>query len=208
MNLVTGIADAGMDSVPVLAITGQVPSGVIATDAFQESDVVGVMLPIAKQTYMPLTVDTLEETIHEASTWPPRGGADRWWWTSPRTSNSRKPDRPIGSIPAPIRPTCRGFYYSPKPDRERLRQAVGMINRSERPIILCGHGVIAGRASAALRTFAERAHIPVAFTLHGLSALPMDHSAEPRDGRDARHGGGQPGPVECRSDSLLRDAFR
>ena len=66
MNLVTGIADAGMDSVPLLAITGQVPTGVIATDAFQESDVVGVMLPLAKQTYMPLTVAEIEETIHEA----------------------------------------------------------------------------------------------------------------------------------------------
>jgi glyoxylate carboligase len=66
MNLVTGIADANMDSVPVLAITGQVPTGVIATDAFQESDVVGVMMPLTKQTYMPLAVDEIEATIHEA----------------------------------------------------------------------------------------------------------------------------------------------
>jgi hypothetical protein len=63
MNLVTGIADANMDSVPVLAITGQVPTGVIATDAFQESDVVGVMMPLTKQTYMPLSVNDIEETI-------------------------------------------------------------------------------------------------------------------------------------------------
>ena len=60
MNLVTGIADANMDSVPVLAVTGQVPTGVIATDAFQESDVVGVMMPLTKQTYMPLSVDEIE----------------------------------------------------------------------------------------------------------------------------------------------------
>ena len=66
MNLVTGIADANMDSVPVLAITGQVPTGVISTDAFQESDVVGVMMPLTKQTYMPLSVDEIETTIHEA----------------------------------------------------------------------------------------------------------------------------------------------
>ncbi|MGA9234570.1 MAG: thiamine pyrophosphate-binding protein, partial [Desulfobacterales bacterium] len=66
MNLVTGIADAGMDSVPLVAITGQVPTGVIATDAFQESDVVGVMMPLTKQTYMPLSVETIEESIHEA----------------------------------------------------------------------------------------------------------------------------------------------
>lgn len=66
MNLVTGIADAIMDSVPAITITSQVPSGVIATDAFQESDVVGVMMPLTKQAYMPLSVDKIEETIHEA----------------------------------------------------------------------------------------------------------------------------------------------
>jgi acetolactate synthase-1/2/3 large subunit len=66
MNLVTGIADANMDSVPVLAVTGQVATAVIATDAFQESDVVGVMMPLTKQTYMPLSVDEIETTIHEA----------------------------------------------------------------------------------------------------------------------------------------------
>ncbi|MBT7889083.1 MAG: acetolactate synthase large subunit, partial [Deltaproteobacteria bacterium] len=66
MNLVTGIADALMDSVPILAITGQVASTVIATDAFQESDVVGVMMPLTKQCYMPLSVEEIEETIHEA----------------------------------------------------------------------------------------------------------------------------------------------
>ena len=175
MNLVTGIADASMDSVPVLAITGQVPSGVIATDAFQESDVVGVMMPITKQTYMPLTVESSKRPFMKRFTWLLPGGAGRWWWTSPRMFSSRKPDRNIGLIPTPMCPTCRGFTTRPKPDRERLRQAVGLINHSERPIILCGHGVIAGRASAALLAFAERAHIPVAFTLHGLSALPMDH---------------------------------
>ena len=66
MNLVTGVADAHMDSVPIVAITGQVATGVIATDAFQESDVVGVMMPICKQTYMPLSAEEIEKTIHEA----------------------------------------------------------------------------------------------------------------------------------------------
>ena len=176
MNLVTGIADAGMDSVPVLAITGQVPSGVIATDAFQESDVVGVMMPIAKQTYMPLTVDTLEETIHEAYYVASTGRGGPVVVDIPKDVQLQETGPAYRFDPRTYTPDLPGFYYSPKPDRERLRQAVGMINRSERPIILCGHGVIAGRASAALRIFAERAHIPVAFTLHGLSALPMDHA--------------------------------
>jgi acetolactate synthase I/II/III large subunit len=176
MNLVTGIADAGMDSVPVLAITGQVPSGVIATDAFQESDVVGVMMPIAKQTYMPLTVDTLEETIHEAYYVASTGRGGPVVVDIPKDVQLQETGPAYGFDSRTYTPDLPGFYYSPKPDRERLRQAVSMINRSERPIILCGHGVIAGRASMALRTFAERAHIPVAFTLHGLSALPIDHA--------------------------------
>jgi acetolactate synthase I/II/III large subunit len=175
MNLVTGIADAGMDSVPVLAITGQVPSGVIATDAFQESDVVGVMLPIAKQTYMPLTVDTLEETIHEAYYVAATGRGGPVVVDIPKDVQLQEVGAEYGFDHTAYTPDLPGFYYSPKPDRERLRQALDLINHSERPIILCGHGVIAGRASAALRAFAERANIPVAFTLHGLSALPMDH---------------------------------
>ncbi len=175
MNLVTGIADAGMDSVPVLAITGQVPSGVIATDAFQESDVVGVMMPITKQTYMPLTVEMLEETIHEALYVAATGRGGPVVVDIPKDVQLQEAGPEYHFDPNTYVPDLPGFYYSPKPDRERLRQALGLINHSERPIILCGHGVIAGRASAALLAFAERANIPVAFTLHGLSALPMDH---------------------------------
>ncbi|MGD9331466.1 MAG: biosynthetic-type acetolactate synthase large subunit [Desulfobacterales bacterium] len=176
MNLVTGIADAGMDSVPVLAITGQVPSSVIATDAFQESDVVGVMLPLAKQTYMPLSADLLEETIHEALYVAMTGRGGPVVVDIPKDVQLQEPSADYRFDPQTYTPDLPGFYYSPKPERERLQQAVQLINHSERPIILCGHGVISGRATNALLAFAERAHVPVAFTLHGISALPMDHS--------------------------------
>ena len=175
MNLVTGIADAGMDSVPVLAITGQVPSGVIATDAFQESDVVGVMMPIAKQTYMPLTADALEETLHEAIYVAVTGRGGPVVVDIPKDVQLQETTSGYRFDTAAFSPDLPGFYYSPKPDRESVHQAVQMINHSERPIILCGHGVITGNASATLRKFVERANIPVAFTLHGISALPMDH---------------------------------
>jgi acetolactate synthase-1/2/3 large subunit len=77
--------------------------------------------------------------------------------------------------PQTYEPNLPGFYYSPVPDRGLVRKAVGVINRSERPIILCGHGVINSNGGRNLKTFAEKAHIPIAFTLHGLSALPVDH---------------------------------
>jgi len=175
MNLVTGIADAMMDSVPVLAITGQVPSGVIATDAFQESDVVGVMMPLTKQTYMPLSVNDIEETIHEAMYVAATGRGGPVVVDIPKDIQIQDADEGYHFDPQTYEPDLPGFYYSPVPDRGLVRKAVGVINRSERPIILCGHGVINSNAGRNLTTFAEKAHIPIAFTLHGLSALPVDH---------------------------------
>ena len=175
MNLVTGIADAGMDSVPVLAITGQVPSGVIATDAFQESDVVGVMMPIAKQTYMPLTVDRLEETIHEAYYVASTGRGGPVVVDIPKDIQARETDGEYHFDPQTYEPKLPGFIYAPTPDSAQIQKAVSMVNESERPIILCGHGVVTTNAGDWLRQFAERACIPVAFTLHGLSAIPVDH---------------------------------
>jgi len=175
MNLVTGIADAMMDSVPVLAITGQVPSGVIATDAFQESDVVGVMMPLTKQTYMPLSVNDIEETIHEALYVAATGRGGPVVVDIPKDIQIQDADEGYHFDPQTYEPDLPGFYYSPVPDRGLVRKAVGVINRSERPIILCGHGVINSNGGRNLTTFAEKAHIPIAFTLHGLSALPVDH---------------------------------
>ena len=175
MNLVTGIADAIMDSVPVLAITGQVPTGVIATDAFQESDVVGVMMPLTKQTYMPLTVDEIEETIHEAMYVALTGRGGPVIVDIPKDIQLQETDSTYHFDPNTYEPDLPGFYYSPVPDRNLIRNAVGLINRSERPIILCGHGVVTSNAGQNLQKFAEKARIPFAFTLHGLSAVPVDH---------------------------------
>jgi acetolactate synthase-1/2/3 large subunit len=175
MNLVTGIADALMDSVPVLAITGQVPSGVIATDAFQESDVVGVMMPLTKQTYLTLSVNKIEETIHEAMYVTATGRGGPVVIDIPKDIQNDETDADYHFDPNTYEPDLPGFFYSPVPDRELLRKAVGLINRSDRPIILCGHGVINSNAGQNLTIFAEKAHIPIAFTLHGLSALPVDH---------------------------------
>jgi acetolactate synthase I/II/III large subunit len=175
MNLVTGIADANMDSVPVLAITGQVPTGVIATDAFQESDVVGVMMPLTKQTYMPLAVDEIEATIHEAMYVASSGRGGPVVVDIPKDVQLQETNSVCEFDPRSCEPQLPGFYYSPSVDMGMLKEAVGLINRSERPIILCGHGVISSNAGPKLKAFAERANIPVAFTLHGLSALPVDH---------------------------------
>ncbi|MBU2645064.1 biosynthetic-type acetolactate synthase large subunit [bacterium] len=175
MNLVTGIADALMDSVPVLAITGQVSSTVIATDAFQESDVVGVMMPLTKQSYMPLSVEEIEETIHEALYIARTGRGGPVVVDIPKDIQVQETDDRYRFDAHTYEPDLPGFKYSPEPDPDLLKKAIGMINRSERPIILCGHGVIASNAGQHLKAFAEKAHIPIGFTLHGLSSLPVDH---------------------------------
>ena len=175
MNLVTGVADASMDSVPLLAITGQVATGVIASDAFQESDVVGVMMPLTKQSYMPLTVDDIEETIHEAIYVALTGRGGPVVIDIPKDIQMQETSAGYRFDPQAYEPNLPGFFYSPKPERELIHKAVGMINQSERPIILSGHGVIMAEAGRELRRFAERARIPVAYTLHGLSAMPVDH---------------------------------
>ncbi len=175
MNLVTGVADAGMDSIPLLAITGQVPTGVIATDAFQESDVVGVMMPLTKQTYLPLSADEIETTIHEAMYVASTGRGGPVVVDIPKDVQLQETDSVCSFDPRSCEPQLPGFYYSPSVDREAYKACVDAINQSERPIILCGHGVITSNAGALLQAVAEKAHIPMAFTLHGLSAVPVDH---------------------------------
>jgi acetolactate synthase-1/2/3 large subunit len=175
MNLVTGIADAHMDSVPMVAITGQVATGVIATDAFQESDVVGVMMPVCKQTYMPLAVEEIEKTIHEGFYVATTGRFGPVVIDIPKDVQMQQTGEKYSFDLKKFLPKLPGFYYHPSPERDVLHRAIELINRSERPVMFCGHGVISSNAGKMLQEFAETTNIPVAFTLHGLSAMPVDH---------------------------------
>ncbi len=175
MNLATGIADAHMDSVPIIAITGQVTTGVIATDAFQESDVIGVMMPICKQTYMPLAAEEVAVTVHEAFYVATTGRGGPIVIDIPKDVQNQSVSEEYRFDAKNYRPTLPGFFYHPTPEREPLRRAIEMINRSLRPVLFCGHGVINSNSGKLLQQFAEKVNIPIAFTLHGLSALPADH---------------------------------
>ncbi len=175
MNLTTGIADAHMDSVPIVAITGQVTTGVIATDAFQESDVIGVMMPICKQTYMPLAAEEIEPTIHEAFYVATTGRSGPIVIDIPKDVQNQSVTKDYHFDAASFRPSLPGFFYHPTPEREPLRRAIELINRSARPVLFCGHGVISSNAGKLLQKFAEKVNIPIAFTFHGLSSLPVDH---------------------------------
>ena len=175
MNLTTGVADAYMDSVPMLVITGQVATSVIATDAFQESDVVGVMMPICKQTYMPLHADDVEWTIHEAHYVAITGRGGPVLVDIPKDVQNQSVSKKYRFDVQGYRPVLPGYFYHPTPERKPLERAIKLINKSQRPLIFCGHGVVNSRAGNLLQEFAEKVNIPIAFTLHGLSALPVDH---------------------------------
>ncbi|RME36545.1 MAG: hypothetical protein D6794_08365, partial [Deltaproteobacteria bacterium] len=124
MNLVTGIADAYMDSVPIIAVTGQVATGVIATDAFQESDVVGVMMPISKQTYMPLNVEEVERTVHEAFYVATTGRGGPVVLDIPKDVQNATVPESYQFDSRHFRPHLPGFFYHPTPAREPGKKAV------------------------------------------------------------------------------------
>jgi acetolactate synthase-1/2/3 large subunit len=171
LNLVTGLADAKMDSLPIVAITGQVPRHVIGTDAFQETPMVEVCRAITKHHY--LVQDAREiarivkEAFHIASTGRP----------GPVLIDVPK-DVQNTIIPDPdydVAMDLPGYRLPPPPSPARIAEVVAAIRASRKPIIYCGGGVVASNASEELREFANKAGIPVAMTLQGLGAFPSAH---------------------------------
>jgi len=169
-NLVTGIATAYMDSSPVVAITGQVPTSLIGGDAFQETDITGITLPITKHNYLVTNVEDLAGIIKEAFCIA-RGGRpgpvliDIAKDVQSSETEYRYPDEV--NLP--------GYNPDPPDVGEGIKLAARLINEAERPIILAGHGIIISRAYVELRELAEKAQIPVATTLLGISSLPESH---------------------------------
>lgn len=170
-NLVTGLATALMDNVPMVAITGQVSSGLLGTDAFQEVDVTGVTLPVTKHNYLVTRADQIAPTLREAFALARSGRPgpvlvditkDAQIEKTELDWEGARPTRHLRHQPTPIPP-------------EQLETALAMLAASRRPLILAGHGVTLSGATTALRAFAEHGQIPVAATLLGLDAFPSSH---------------------------------
>ena len=170
-NLVTGIATAMMDSSPIVCLTGQVPTAFIGTDAFQETDVTGITLPITKHNYLVRHVDDLAATIREAFHIARTGRPGPVLVDIPKDVQIAETefDYPTGEIRLP------GYRQAEPASEEQVRQAVEMLRASERPLILAGHGVLMSGAVAELKAFAEAAQVPVALTLLGKGALSEHH---------------------------------
>ena len=170
-NLVTGIATAMLDSVPLVCITGQVSSTLLGSDAFQEIDITGITLPITKHNYLVTRAEDLAHTLREAF----------------EVARSGRPGPVLVDITKDAQQATVPFRWSEEPVRlpgvrparrltqDQIERAAGLIDQAKRPLIFCGHGVIRAGASDLLLRFAERTGIPVASTLLGLGAFPASH---------------------------------
>jgi acetolactate synthase-1/2/3 large subunit len=169
-NLVTAIADAYLDSTPLVAITGQVPTFMIGRGAFQETDFFGVTLPIVKHSYLVTDPNDIPRIVKEAF----------------HIAQSGRPGPVVIDMPKDVQETrtqpiypdkveLRGYKLLTEVDEVALNEAMGLLKQAKRPVIYAGGGIISGEASAELLEFAERAQIPVTTTLMGVGAFPETH---------------------------------
>jgi len=170
-NMVTGIATAMMDSVPIVCITGQVPRAAIGSDAFQETDIAGVVIPVAKHSYLVMDIHNLASTIKEAFA----------------VARSGRPGPVLVDIPKDIQTQIIKFKYPQNPitipgnnflkkaELKDLKQAVNLIQQANKPVILAGHGILLSGASKEIIELAEICDIPIGWTLLGSGAVPASH---------------------------------
>jgi acetolactate synthase I/II/III large subunit len=169
-NLVTPIADAWTDSTPLVALTGQVPSHVLGKDAFQETDITGITLPITKHNYLISDVDELpyvfREAFYLASTGRP----------GPVLIDVTKDAQQARTVPKwDFELRVPGYNPTITGNSKQIRAAINLLSTATKPLIMIGNGVILSGATAEVIEFAERTGIPVITTLHGKGAFPEDH---------------------------------
>jgi acetolactate synthase I/II/III large subunit len=170
-NMVTGIATAMLDSSPIVCITGQVGSKLIGSDAFQETDITGVTLPVTKHNYLVTHASEVAQTISEAF-YVARSGRPGPVLVDITKDAQQSTCEFDGK---PVAPQLLGYRPDLSPTPEEYKQALELIHNSKRPVILAGHGIILSGAMDEVRAFAEKANIPVGLTLLGLGGFPASH---------------------------------
>ncbi len=170
-NMVTGIATAMMDSSPIVCITGQVGSKVIGTDAFQETDITGITLPVTKHNYLVTRAEDVARTVREAFYIAKSGrpGPVLIDITKDAQQSTCRFDWDAA------KPQLQGYRPELSPSDDEFEDAMALINSAERPLILAGHGIIVSGATREVLEFAEKGGIPVAMTLLGIGAIPASH---------------------------------
>lgn len=174
-NLVTAIADAYMDSCPLIAITGQVTTNMIGRGAFQETDIIGVTLPIVKHSYLVTDVNDIPRIVKEAFYIAQTGRPGPVVIDLPKNIQQAK-TQPVWPTLEQIRKGLRGYNQPDlRADEVALNEIMGLIEKAERPVLYCGGGIITSGAAEELRKFAEATHIPVTTTLMGVGGFPETH---------------------------------
>ncbi|MAX16547.1 MAG: acetolactate synthase, large subunit, biosynthetic type [Nitrospina sp.] len=168
-NMVTGIIDAKMDSIPLVAITGQVPSSVLGSDAFQETDIIGATFPLVKHSYMIQSVEEIPQVINEAFHIASTGRPGPVLVDIPKDIQQQE-----GIVDFDVSFDCPSYRPNLKPSALQCKKAAHAIRTSKRPIIYAGGGIISSRASKELRAFVKKTGIPVTTTLMGLGAFPSN----------------------------------
>lgn len=169
-NIVTGLTDAMMDSIPLVVFTGQVGTSVIGTDAFQEADIVGITTPITKYNYQVRRVEDIPHVVKEAFYIARSGRPGPVLIDLPKDVVSQ-----MAKIPEEKPIELPGYQPTIKPNYLQIRKLSEAISRAKRPVILAGAGVLHADGAEELRIFAEQQKLPVVHTLLGLGGFPADH---------------------------------
>jgi acetolactate synthase-1/2/3 large subunit len=169
-NLVTGIADAQIDSTPMVCVTGQVPAHLLGSDAFQETDVIGITIPVTKWSYQVTDAAEIPEVMAKAFYIAASGRP------GPVVVDITK-NAQFGELDFEYKKCDQVLPYvaRPKIDSDKVAAAAELINVAKKPFVLFGHGIIISEAEAEFKTFIEKTGIPAAWTIMGLSAMPTDH---------------------------------
>ena len=200
-NLVTGIADAMIDSTPMVCLTGQVPSHLLGSDAFQETDIIGISTPVTKWNYQITDVAEIPEVIAKAF----------------YIARSGRPGPVLIDITKDAQFASFDFTYTactgvrsytpiPKVNETAIEQAVTIINNAEKPLIVWGQGVILGKAESEFKAFVEKSNIPAAWTILGVSAIATDHPLNV--GMVGMHGNYGPNKLTNECDVLIAIGMR
>ena len=200
-NLVTGLADAQIDSTPMVCITGQVPRHLLGSDAFQETDIVGISTPVTKWNYQITKASEIPEILAKAFYIAKSGRPGPVLVDITKNAQFDKLDFKYEKCTG-----VRSYKPVPRPDTKAISEAADIINSAKKPYIVWGQGVILGKAEEELKSFVEKTGIPAAWTIMGESALPTDHPLNV--GMVGMHGNYGPNVLTNECDVLLAIGMR
>ena len=200
-NLVTGIADAQIDSTPMVCITGQVASHLLGSDAFQETDIIGISTPVTKWNYQITRANEIPEIIAKAFYIARSGRPGPVLIDITKDAQFEKFDFTYQKCHG-----IRSYQPYPKLSMDAVDEAVELINQAKKPLIVWGQGVILGKAEEEFKAFVERSGIPAVWTILGLSALPTDHPSN--RGMVGMHGNYAPNLLTNECDLLIAIGMR